>query len=641
VLVNPASNQVGVADAAIRFAGSNEIDGWATSGWFCGMPGTYTVYFALRFDRPFLQHGTWSASNVMAGQDAINGSGTGGWATFDTTVQPVVRMKAALSWVSIAGARANLDAEAHTWDVEQERASAARSWRSELERIRVDGGTPQQLRTFYTALYHAMLHPNVYSDANGMYRGFDGFVHHVDPGHTEYATFSGWDIYRTQIPLVAMLEPNRTSDMMRSLVHAAAQMGWLPKWSLVNVESGVMGGDPADPILAGAYAFGARDFDAQRALAAMIKAATQADATPGQGWYIERPSLQEYASLGYVVNDHATNVSPVANGASLTLEYAFDDFSIAQLASSLGESSVARTMMARASNWSTLFNTSSGLIAPRDRDDAFTFSPITRHGQDGFQEGNAAQYSWMVPHDMARLIDGMGGNTAASSALDTFFLKLDAGPDEPYAWLGNEPTITSPWAYAFAQAPWKAQRVVRDAINQLWGDTPDGLPGNDDLGTMSAWYVWSTLGLYPQNPAVPVLVLGTPLFKHAQIRVPGGANIEILAPSAATDNEFIQSVHRNGQPWTRSWIPFTSAPVRLDIDVSSAPALLCAWTSTSVPRPTKRGPPSQAMLHHPTNVTSRAFRRPRRRFSSQARARCASRPERRAGFISGSRMQAR
>ena len=572
ILVNAASNQVGVADAAIRFAGPSEIDGWATSGWFCGMPGTYTVFFALRFDRPFSSHGTWSSSKVMTGQDAINGSGTGGWATFDTTVQPVVRVKAAISWVSVAGARANLDAEARTWDVDQERVVVAQAWRDELARIQVDGGTLQQLRTFYTALYHAMLHPNVYSDANGMYRGFDGFVHHADAGHTEYATFSGWDIYRTQIPLIAMLDPRRMSDMMRSLVHASQQMGWLPKWSLVNVESGVMGGDPADPIIAGAYAFGARDFDARTALGAMVKGATQADGTPGQGWYVERPGLQEYASRGYVVNDHATNVSPVANGASLTLEYAYDDFSIARLASALGENGIARAMMTRAASWSALFNTSTHLIAPRDRDGAFTFSNIARHGQDGFQEGNAVQYSWMVPHDMAQLINGMGGNAPATTALDTFFLKLDAGPGEPYAWLGNEPTIMSPWTYLFAEAPWKAQRVVRDAINQLWGDVPDGLPGNDDLGTMSAWYVWSALGLYPQNPAVPALVVGTPLFQHAQIRVPGGANVEILTPSAAQNNAYIEAVRRNGVPWTRSWIPFsTSARVRLEVDASAAP----------------------------------------------------------------------
>ena len=584
ILVNAASNQVGVADAAIRFVGQNEIDGWATSGWFCGMPGTYTVFFALRFDRPFSSHGTWSSSKVMAGQDAINGSGTGGWATFDTTVQPVVRVKAAISWVSIAGARANLDTEARTWDLDQERAAVAQAWRGELARIQVDGGTPQQLRTFYTALYHAMLHPNVYSDANGMYRGFDGFVHHADSGHTEYATFSGWDIYRTQIPLVAMVDPRRTSDMMRSLVHASQQMGWLPKWSLVNVESGVMGGDPADPIIAGAYAFGARDFDVHAALAAMMKGATQAEGGPGQGWYIERPGLGEYASRGYVVNDHATNVSPVANGASLTLEYAFDDFSIARMASAAGDNAIAHAMMSRAANWSTLFNTSTQLIAPRDRDGAFTFSPIARHGQDGFQEGNGVQYSWMVPHDMARLINGMGGNTSATAALDTFFLKLDAGPGEPYAWLGNEPTITSPWTYLFAQAPWKAQRVVRDAINQLWGDVPDGLPGNDDLGTMSAWYVWSALGLYPQNPAEPLLVIGTPLFQRAQIRVPGGANIQILAPAAAPNNAYIEALRRNGVPWTRSWIPYSpSARVRLDVDAGAAPNKAWAAKPSDMP----------------------------------------------------------
>ena len=176
--------------------------------------------------------------------DAERGNGAGGWATFDTTAQSTVKVKASVSWVSIAGARANLDAEATSWDLDRERDSTAQLWRGELGRIRVEGGTPTQAHIFYSALYHALLHPNVYSDADGRYRGFDELVHRVDPRHTEYATFSGWDIYRTQIPLIALVDPRRTSDMMRSLVHASQQMGWLPKWSLANVESAVMGGDP-------------------------------------------------------------------------------------------------------------------------------------------------------------------------------------------------------------------------------------------------------------------------------------------------------------------------------------------------------------------------------------------------------------
>jgi predicted alpha-1,2-mannosidase len=601
LLINVSSNEVGVADSRIRFIGDDRVEGFATSGWFCGMPGTYTVYFALQFNRAFVAHGTWQRGHLTPASDEANGSGAGGWVTFDASQQATVKVKASVSWVSVAGAQANLASEATTWDLDRERQATAQMWRGELGRVRVDGGTPVQLDVFYSALYHALLHPNVFSDANGSYRGFDGQVHHVDRGHVEYGTFSGWDIYRTEIPLIALVDPVRASDMMRSLVHASQQMGWLPKWSLVNVETGVMGGDPSDPMLAGAYAFGARDFDTRAALAAMVKGASQIAGTPGQGWYVQRPGLDEYASLGYVVNDHATNVSPVANGASLTLEYSLDDFSIAQFAHALGDQATYRAMMARAQNWSTLFDRSSGLIAPRDRESAFTHAPITRHGQSGFQEGNAAQYTWMVPQNLAALAGGMGGKTSAVSALDLFFTQLDAGPSLPYSWLGNEPTIGSPWSYLTVGAPWRTQRIVRDAMTQLWGDTPDGIPGNDDLGTMSAWYVWSALGLYPQNPAVPVLDLTAPLFQHVSIHVPNGANIEIVAPSASIDNAYVRSVELNGKPWTRSWIAFkTGQPMRLRFALGST-------TNTSWASDAAAAPPSYALgaVHFPASTSAR------------------------------------
>ncbi len=571
VVINAASNQAGVAAASVRFVGTQEVVGSATAGWFCGMPGSYTVYFALRFNRPFLAQGTWLGDALGSVQEA-SGVRTGAWASFDTTQDQTVKAQAAISFVSIDGALANLRAEAKSWDIDAVRATAAAAWRAELGRVRTQGGTPQQRRVFYTALYHALLHPNVVSDVDGQYAGFDGHVHRAAPGHQEYATFSGWDVYRTQIALVAMLDPRRAGDMMESLVHAAQQSGWLPKWSLVNAESAVMGGDPADPIIASAYAFGARDFDVRSALASMVKGAIQASGPGGQGWYVQRPGLQEYKERGYVVNDHTTNVAPVPNGASLTLEYALDDFSISRLADALGDGTIARAMLLRSQSWANVFDSATGLVAPRDRDGAFMGGPVTANGQSGFQEGNAAQYTWMVPQDLNDLVRGMGGAAAANARLDTFFSVLDAGQDKPYAWLGNEPSIGSPWVYLSTGAPWKAQRVIRDAMTQLWGDTPDGVPGNDDLGTMSAWYVWCAIGLYPQNPASGVLDIGAPLFTHVDIKAPGMAGIAVDAPAASTANAFIQSLTVNGEPWPHSWIAYSIAkPVRLDFALGSMP----------------------------------------------------------------------
>ncbi len=600
LLINASSNQAGVSDADVRIVGADEVVGSATSGWFCGMPGKYTVYFALRFDRPFAAYGTWISKRLMPQTQESSGSGAGGWVTFDTTVSPRVRMKAALSWVSVAGAQANLRSDATTFDVDAIRAATARRWSTELSRIRIDGGTATQRRVFYTALYHTMLHPNVYSDADGEYRGFDGLVHRVDRGHVEYATFSGWDVYRTEIPLLAVLEPARTSDMMRSLVHAAQQSGWLPKWSLVNVETAVMGGDPSDPMLSSAYAFGARDFDARAALAAMVKGATQTSGALGQGWYYQRPGLDEYISRGYVVNTHTTNVAPVANGASLTLEYSLDDYSIAQLANALGDRQTYATMLARSQNWSNLFDRSTGLIAPRDPDGAFVQTPITEYGQSGFQEGTAAQYTWMVPQDFGGLVNAMGGREKALTELDAFFSQIDAGQDKPFAWMGNEPSIGSPWAYLSAGAPWKSQRLIRDVMTQLWGDTPDGIPGNDDLGTMSAWYVWCALGIYPQYPASAVLDLGAPLFPHASIRVPGGANIDIDAPDASADAAFVRSAQVGGKSWPRSWIAFSPArPIRLRFSLSSVPDKGWAAAPGDSP-PSYAGAPA----HFPASTTA-------------------------------------
>ena len=418
-----------------------------------------------------------------------------------------------------------------------------------LRRIIVAGGTPAQQRTFYTALYHTLLHPNVISDADGRYIGFDGRVHHVRAARTEYANYSDWDIYRTEVPLLALLAPGEASDMMQSLVDAAQQEnGWLPRWALVNGPTSVMGGDSVDPVIAGAYAFGAREFDARGALTAMVKGASTTAPPPGQGWYIPRWELDDrYLRDGYVVNTHTTSVSPEPNGASETLEYSLDDFAIARLAYAQRDMRTYAAFMRRSANWMTLFDGAGRSIAPRDADGAFVHAAIGENGQSGFQEGNAAQYTWMVPHDLRDLIAAMGGPADAVTKLDAFFSQLNAGQDKPYAWLGNEPSLGSPWVYLSAGEPWRAQEILRRALTTLYTDAPDGLPGNDDLGTMSAWYVWCAIGLYPQNPPVRYLDVGAPLFSSVTLRSPGGPVIEVHAPLAATDAAYVNALRVNGR----------------------------------------------------------------------------------------------
>ena len=582
LLVNVSSDQAGVADSQFRVAGPSEIVGFAKSGGFCGMPNEFTVYLDMRFDRPFVAHGTWNGDAISPGSDEVHGTKVGGYLTFDATQNQAVRARVAVSYVSIDGARANLAAE-HVQDVDSARAATANAWRSLLGEVKVSGGRPVEQKMFYSALYHAMLSPTLYNDADGRYLGFDGRVHRVASGHNEYANFSGWDIWRTQIPLIALLAPRETSDMMQTLVHNAQQGGWLPKWPVANAYTGVMGGDPADLMIANAYAFGARNFDVHAALRAMVKGATEFD-PPGQGWYHPRPGLDEYVAHGYVTNSHTTNVSPVPNGASLTLEYAMDDFAISQLARTLGRENVYRTFARRGMSWTNVFDTASGLAQPRDGDGAFEHPPITDNGQSGFQEGNAAQYTWIVPQSAGLLVKALGGPANTVARLDTFFTKLNAGQVEPYAWFGNEPSLISPWTYLFAGAPYKAQAVNRNVILTLYSDTPDGIPGNDDLGTMSAWLAWNMLGLYPYTPATPVLLTGAPMFTHVSIAPPTGPRIEIDAPNASDANMYVQGVRVQGRLSRRSWVRLPQHDaLRLDIDLGAAPNVQFASAPQDAP----------------------------------------------------------
>jgi predicted alpha-1,2-mannosidase len=563
VVVNPASNQAGVTDASIRIVGSNEIEASASSGFFCGMPDRYTVYYIARFDRPFASSGV---AHDGRGPHAY------GWATFDTTRNQLVRVQVAISFVDVQGARNNLATEAKSWSINTVRDNALAAWQAMLSRVEISGGTRGEQREFYTALYHTMLHPNLISDADGRYRGFDGNVHRVKPHHAEYANYSDWDIYRTEIPLIALLAPEQVSDMEQSLVDAYAQSGWLPRWPLVNQPSSVMGGDSVDPVLAGGYAFGARDFNVQSALQAMIKGATDTTSAPGYGWYLERPQSVEYQQRGYIPNYYTTSVSPVPNGASETLEYALDDASIAAFARAIGNRAVYARFLPRADNWTTVFDSQTGWIAPRNGDGAFLQTSIGESGQSGFQEGNAAQYTWMVPQDLPGLISGMGGDAAAVSKLDTFFSQLNADQDKPYAWMGNEPSLGSPWTYLAAGEPWRTQAIVRTVMTTLYMDTPDGIPGNDDLGTMSAWYVWSAMGLYPQFPAMRELDVGSPLFSHIIIHAPDGPTITIDAPAASDTTPYVSALRVNGRPTQHTWValPMHGA-LHLAFDLASSP----------------------------------------------------------------------
>lgn len=519
---------------------------------------------------------------------SATGLQSGAWVTFDTTSEPAVTMKVAISYVSQADAWQNLRTEDPGWSTAAVAARTQAQWNQLLSRIKIGGGTPSQQVQFYSALYHALLDPSTFSDVNGDYLGFDDKVHTLPPGQVQYANYSGWDIYRDEVPLLAVVAPGQTSQMMSSLLNDQAQGGWLPKWGFAGDYTDVMNGDAADPILAEAYAFGARDFDAKAALAAMIKGATVVPTASqlGQGWYDERPDLSAYESLGYVPNTQESSLSPVDNGASETLEYATADFAISQLAEALGDASTAATFRQRSQNWTNIFNTATGYIEPRDGSGQFPqFGPTTAgmssFGQSGFQEGNAAQYTWSVPQDLHGLITAIGGDAAAAQRLDTFFTQLNAGPNAPYMWAGNEPSLTTPWVYDYAGLPYKTQQIVHTMLTSVYSDSPGGEPGNDDLGAMSSWYVWASLGIYPETPGTPVLALGAPIFPRAQFNIPGRPLVTITAPGATTST-YVQGVTDNGRPSRDAWVDGSMFGVAGSTAARPGPTHL-AFTMTSTP----------------------------------------------------------
>jgi predicted alpha-1,2-mannosidase len=506
------------------------------------------------------------------GSQSASGAGAAAYASFappsGSTTPQTVQMQVAISYVSTADAWANLEAEQGSANVSfgSVQARTRASWNQLLSKIKVSGGSTADLTKFYTALYHCLLDPNVFSDANGQYLGFDGKVHKLSGGQqVQYANFSGWDVYRDEIQLLSLVAPSQTGDMMQSLVNDAAQGGWLPKWPLADDYTGVMNGDAADSMIADAYAFGVRNFDVSQALDEMIKGATVVPTTSqlGHGWYVERPQLADYLKLGYTPNVEQTSLSPVDNGASQTLEYSLNDFGISQMAQALGRDSTAEEFATRAQNWENLFNPATGYLQPRGGAGDFPAgNPLTvgygSFGQSGFQEGNAAQYDFATPQNLGALINLLGGPAAAISRLNTFFTQLNAGPNEPYYWAGNETDLNAPWVYDYAGAPYKTQDLVRQITNTLYSSDPGGEPGNDDLGAMSSWLVWADLGLYPETAGAPVLVTGSPLFTRAMVQLPSGATLNISGTGAGDNQPYVTGLSVNGQPTQQTWVPVQS-----------------------------------------------------------------------------------
>ncbi|MER5854086.1 GH92 family glycosyl hydrolase [Streptomyces sp900105245] len=635
LLVRTANSEVGSEDSTVTIdPGTRSISGSVTSGNFCGYldpegrRSYYTLHFTARFDRAFKATGTWQDGRLdpggtrasggtggfLQGGRPVAGKGAGGYVEFAPGDGPV-NVKVGISYVSRAAAEANLAAENpphRTFDAVRE--AARRAWRERLGAVRVGGGTDAERTTFYTALYHALLHPNVISDADGRYRGSDGEEHRVGRGHrAQYGTFSGWDVYRDQVQLLTLLDPRTGSDIAQSLYGLARQNGGVwDRWLHGASGTHVMNGDPAATALAGIHAFGGTDFDLEGALHSLVRAATvptEQDLSAAGKPVLsvgQRPSLDKYLDLHYM-----PSVSNAWGGAAETLEMSTADFSLSRLAAAAGEKDTRAAFARRAQWWQNNFNIaaapSGGYVANRKADGSWVtgFTPDTGNG---FVEGSAAQYTWMVPHDPAGLFAALGGRDRALARLDDFF------HDDKGGWaftghgggkseLDNEPSINVPYLYDYAGAPYKTQETVRAAMRQLWSTEPGGIPGNDDLGAMSAWYVFSALGMYPQVPSRAELVLASPLFERVEIQRPQGNDISVRAAGAAADAPYVRSLKVDGQSSDRPWLPasFVRDGGRLDYTLSASPDR--AWGAGSPPPSFREGEQPYQIGVGPTAAT--------------------------------------
>ncbi|WP_182068442.1 GH92 family glycosyl hydrolase [Stenotrophomonas pavanii] len=534
--------------------GFRETRGWA--------PGRQ-LYFAMRFSRPLAGHELHNTEQDIvykgfpppgekdpAQRAQIEGRQLVGTFNFGKLDAPLV-VKVAISPVSEAGAIANLDAEVADFDFDRVRAQAKQDWTQALSVLDIDA--PEHARrSAYTALYHTMLGPTLFMDADGQYRGSDNAVHKAD-GFTHYSTFSLWDTYRALHPLLTLVQPEkRNSDFVNSMLahHEHSPYGMLPVWSFHGLEDWCMIGYHAVPVIADAYVKGIRGFDADKALKAMVETAN----------YGPYDGIAQYRELGYVPIDEE------GEAASKTLEYAFDDWTIARMAQAMGKADIAATFDKRAGNWRNAFDKDTGFMRARKRDGSFRtpFDPSASGYGTDYTEGNAWQYSWYVPQDVAGLAAAHGGSDKLLARLDEVFnAKVDPSIFEHMeditgliGWYahGNEPSHHVAYLYSYAGQPWRTQARLKQIMDTQYADRPDGLAGNDDVGQMSAWYVFTALGFYPVAPGSGEYILGRPFLPRTAMRLPNGKTFTIVAEGLDDKHTYVGSVSLNGKPLQRTFL---------------------------------------------------------------------------------------
>lgn len=548
--------------------------------------GLGKVYFVAEFNKPFRYYGTFdteyvtpeSGGSFWPYKSGENGHKIGAFLNYKTGENEVILVKVGISYTSVEGARKNLETEIADWDFDRVKNEARETWNKELSKIQIDGATNDQKEIFYTALYHSFLAQYISNDADGKYIDSDGKIY-VAKDFDFYGSFSCWDTYRSQHPLLTLTAPEHVNDFIKSIAAKTEHYGWLPAQHFLNVFGESMVGDHLIPVIVDAYMKGFRDFDVKFLYKEMKRKALETPTEPRLA-HAGRSGLEFYKTLGY------TPVDKVTESVPNTLELAYDDWCIAQLARALGEKADHELFMKRAGNYANLWDAETQFMRPKKADGTFLealngreqeivtegnhhyykyFDPLLvgRRPNRHYTESNAWQYIWSVQHDAQGLINLFGNNDAFVAKLDTFF-EMDVNITPPkYVGVvgtigqyvqGNQPSHHVAYLYNYAGQPWKTQLRARQVCEELYRSGPGGLCGNEDMGSLSSWYILSAMGIYPVTPGLPVYAIGSPAMGEAKIALSGGKSFSIKALNNSKENKYIQSATLNGQTFDRTWI---------------------------------------------------------------------------------------
>ncbi len=544
LLVTPNSDfgegYIKIDEAKREIVGYNPVhriyQGWGKQAGFNG-------YFVIKIEQVFSTTGTYSGNKLFASDSIMNKPDVGAFVGFNVKKGDQVRLRIGTSFSSLKGARANLEKEIASFDFDKVALEGKLAWQKALEQVRVKTRNDKDKRIFYTALYHAMQHPRLFNDADGTYPAFSSHyqLKKIDQGNY-YDDMSVWDIYRAQLPLFEILNPVLINDVVHSLILKGQQGGWMPIFPCWNSYTAAMIGDHTSSVIASAYQKGIRNYDANEAYRLLYNNAFKTpqnhqDYIDGKG----RRALTSYIKYGYIpLEDSVQDAFHKKEQVSRTLEYAYDDYAVAQLAKGLGKTSDYDILNKRSKNYKNVFDKRVGLVRGRYANGTFVsaFNPDKK--EFFITEGTPRQYTFYVPHDVEGLAALMGGKDKLEQSLDSLFLRGEY-------WHGNEPGHQIPFMYNYTNAAWKTQEKVQQILNDEYSDGPGGLSGNDDAGQMSAWYVFSAMGIYPVNPVSGMYQVSTPIFDEINIKVSPQKSFKIRTHKASDNSKYIHTIKLNGK----------------------------------------------------------------------------------------------